>query len=151
MKILKAAGHAICVAFLVACGPSPTSLDTSVHQQPASGLPDGDELVEVEVPGSSNALLWFKPESLSACASGKDVVTVSWDVTAVSDTLAVKVLLVDIDGAETLFAATGPAGVKDTGSWASGGSTMAVRDAVTGKELSRATIGTIPCETNAPK
>lgn len=139
MKVSTLAG---CVFLLIACTPSTPVPEEPAKQRAAPMLTAGDENAaasDVEL-----APLKFEPAALSACGSGKDVVTVSWDVTSISDVSSVRVLTVDKDGAERLFAATGPRGSKDTGQWAHAGSTMMVRDS-DGNELVRASIGSIPC------
>lgn len=143
MRISTNASLAGCMFLLAACSPSAPAPEESTKAEAAPAVTAVSE--SATVPDTEKAPLRFEPAALSACGSGRDVVTVSWDVTTISDAPSVRVLTVGKEGAERLFAATGPRGSKDTGPWARAGSVMTVRDPA-GNELARASIESIPCE-----
>ncbi|MGV8941724.1 MAG: hypothetical protein ACOH1P_09355 [Lysobacter sp.] len=139
MHILNKTAILVCVVALVACGRTePTAVTTAAS--PAIATSAGDAPTPAPTTG-----IWFDPAALSACGTGKDVVTVHWDVTSYSDVAAVQIKILENGGADGLFAATGPQGSKDSGPWMHAGSTMAVQNAADGTELARSSVGSIPC------
>lgn len=150
MRTFSALVLAGSVLWVTACSPSSPEVDAtaSTDQAPTTPGATGGK-PEVDVPVSNR--LWFEPAGVSACGSGTDVVTVNWDASTIAGVAAVEISLVNGEGGETLFAATGPSGSKDTGPWAHAGTVMKLRDAATGRDLAKATIAGIPCEpgTNA--
>lgn len=145
MRILMSVSLVACMALLSACNrPSPQDgqADTAAVEAPAAApAPAASEPAPTPTTG-----LWFVPAALSACGAGTDVATVNWDVTSMPDVASVQIVVIENEGPEGMFAATGPKGSKDTGPWMRAGSTMALRNASDGKELARASMGSIPCQ-----
>lgn len=144
MHILKKTAILVGIVALAACGrtePAPATTPAT----PAAATAAGDSATEAAMP-TPNTGIWFEPAALSACGTGKDVVKVHWDVTSRSDAASIQIKILESNGVEGLFAATGPQGSKDTGPWMHAGSTMSVQNAADGTELVRASIGSIPCQ-----
>lgn len=149
MRILMVTLLATAVMSVMACTPAEPASETGMveptaTEQAPTAQEDNPSAGDAASTPTPTQGIWFEPGSLSECGAGTDVVSVAWDVTGMSDAAAVRVLIPG-DGSEELFAETGPQGSKETGPWMHAGSTMVVRDATTGAEIARATVGGIPC------
>jgi hypothetical protein len=148
MRLPLIIGLTALVATLVGCGPGSDS---------ATGPnPRNDAIAAAPVTASTAAApsatpaatqpfgIWFEPSRLSACGKPTTVV-VHWDATPYAGVKAVEIIAVKQSGKETLFLSAGRAGSHDSGAWMKGGSQMILRNKADGKELSRATVESIPC------
>lgn len=131
-------GLFLCAFLLAACGQRPGSAEVQTSQAPAKAVP-------APAPAAATKMLWFAPNALPACGPATQVVRVNWDLSSKPEVASVEIRVVENGAPEGLFARTSPVGNKDTGPWMHAGSTMLVRDAATGAELARATMGSIPC------
>ena len=132
---------------LVACSPTPAPPGDAA---PASTAPADVAAATASAPAaapaaSEHGALWFEPAALSACGGGKYVVNVNWDASATPEVTAIQIVAIGPDGIEGNFAASGPAGSKESGPWMHAGSTMILRNAADGKDIARATMGSTPC------
>jgi hypothetical protein len=94
---------------------------------------------------AGSARLSFDPVALSSCDTGT-LVKVRWDARSTKGVKAVNVFTVRPDGTEALFAGhVRLVGMKRTGHWISAGREFIVRDANSGTQLARASVGTQPC------
>lgn len=94
---------------------------------------------------AGSARLSFDPAALSSCDT-TTLVKVRWDARSTEGVKAVNVFTVRPDGTEALFAGRARlAGMKRTGHWISAGREFIVRDANSGTQLARASVGTQPC------
>lgn len=134
------------VIALVACSPTPPAPAASapLAAKAGAGSVSATPAPASPVPAEHGAL-WFEPGSLSACGKGKDVVKVNWDASATPEVTSILIVALGPDDIEGNFAASGPVGSKDSGPWMHAGSTMILRNAVGGKEIARATMGSTPC------
>lgn len=131
---------------LVACSPTPPAPATDA---PAAAPADAAASPPATGPAApvaaEHGALWFEPAALSACGDGKDVVKVNWDASATPEITSIQIVAIGPEGVEGNFAASGPAGSKESGAWMHAGSTMILRNAADGKEIARATMGSTPC------
>lgn len=140
-----------CVLALAGCNAdkAPTPSDTAAatpaaeSAQPEAGT--APTAADANAPATATGI-WFEPAQLSACGSGKDVVTVHWDVSASPAVTMVKISPIENGVPAAVFATGAAQGSKQTGPWMKAGGTMAVLDANTDQELARGSVGSIPCD-----
>ena len=131
------------LVLLAGCGPRPEERENQVTN-PTSGSAASGTKVPATRPAAT-AKVWFLPAALEDCSPAtKQVTTIHWDATK-SGAKTVDVKVISDSQVETTFATSGLVGSKVSGPWMKPGSTIIVRDHMTGVELGRASVAATSC------